>query len=117
MGELLDYVEHAILPSIVGAILNKVVRPDMIAVLGPQPDARSVRQPEPAAFGLLIGDLQPLLSPDPLDALVVDEPARLLQQHRLGLVTRALECDPAEEVLAEIRRQAVEVGDDLGLVL
>src|SRR5277367_2733974 len=80
MGELLNHVEHAILPSIVGAILNKIVGPDMIAVLGPQPDARSVCQPKPAAFGLLIGDLQPLTSPDPLDPLVVDEPARLLQQ-------------------------------------
>jgi hypothetical protein len=52
----------------------------MIAVLGPQPDARSVGQPEPASFGLFIGDLQPLASPDALDPLVVDYPARLAQQ-------------------------------------
>ena len=59
------------------------------------------------------------LAPLPARAAKLSEAkiARLLQQHRLGLVTRALECDPAEEVLAEIRRQAVEVGDDLGLVL
>src|SRR4051794_34157371 len=49
-------------------------------MLWPQPDARSVRQPEPSAFGLLPGDLQPLASPDPLDPLVVDEPACSAQQ-------------------------------------
>ena len=80
VGELVDDVEHPIPASIVGAVLDEVVGPDMIAVLRPQPDARSVGQPEPAAFGLLMGDLQPLASPDPLDPLVVDYPARLAQQ-------------------------------------
>src|SRR4051812_12552069 len=49
-------------------------------MLWPQPDARSVRQPEPSAFGLLPGDLQPLASPNPLDPLIVDEPACSAQQ-------------------------------------
>jgi hypothetical protein len=39
-----------------------------------------VGQPEPAALGLLMGDLQPLALPDPLDPLVVDCPARLAQE-------------------------------------
>jgi hypothetical protein len=52
----------------------------MIALLRPQPDARSIGQPEPAALGLLRWDLQPLASPDTLDPLVVDYPARLAQQ-------------------------------------
>ena len=47
----------------------------MVGMLGAQPDARSVRQPEPAALGLFGGDLQPLAPPDPLDPLVVDHPA------------------------------------------
>ena len=38
-GELIDDVEHSIFPAIVGAVLDKVVGPDVIAVLGPQPDA------------------------------------------------------------------------------
>ena len=80
VGELVDHIEHSIFPSIVGAVLDKVVGPDVIAVLGSQPNARSVCQPEPAALGLLRGDFQPLASPDPLDPLVVDEPASLLQQ-------------------------------------
>ncbi len=62
------------------AVLDKVIGPDMIAVLRPQPNARSVGQPEPAALGLLMGNLQPLTLPDTLDPLVVDCPARLAQQ-------------------------------------
>jgi hypothetical protein len=41
MGELVEHVEHPILASIVGAVLDKVVGPDMIALLRPQSDARS----------------------------------------------------------------------------
>ena len=80
MGKLVEHVEHPIPASIVGAVLDKVVGPDVIAVLRPQPDARSVRQPEPAALRLLMGNLEPLASPDTLDPLVVDCPARLAQQ-------------------------------------
>jgi hypothetical protein len=52
----------------------------MIAMLGAKPDARAVVQPEPTALGLPGRDLQPLASPDPLDPLVVDEPAGPAQQ-------------------------------------
>ena len=63
-----------------GTVLDEVVGPDMIALLRAQPNARSVGQPESAALGLLSWDLQPLASPDTLDPLVVDYPARLPQQ-------------------------------------
>src|SRR5215207_9381007 len=78
--ELVDDVEHPEPPSVVRPVLDEVVGPDVVAMLGPQPDARSIRQPEPSAFGLLPGDLQPLASPNPLDPLVVDEPACSAQQ-------------------------------------
>jgi hypothetical protein len=80
MGELVEHVEHSILASVMGAVLDEVVGPNMIALLRPQSDARSVGQPEPAALGLLRWDLQPLASPDALDPLVVDDPARLAQE-------------------------------------
>jgi hypothetical protein len=80
MAELVEHVEHPVPASIVGAVLDEVVGPDMIAVLRPQPNARSVGQPEPAALGLLMGNLQPLALPDTLDPLVVDDPTRLAQQ-------------------------------------
>ncbi len=52
----------------------------MVGALGPQPDARSIGQPQARAFRLPGGDLQPLASPDPLDPLVIDQPAGPPQQ-------------------------------------
>jgi hypothetical protein len=68
-----------------GSILDEVVRPDVIAPLRPKPDTRSVMQPQTTAFGLLLGNLQPLTPPDPLDPLVVDDPACLIPQHPRNL--------------------------------
>ena len=62
------------------AILDEVVGPHVIAVLGPELDAGAVVQPETTALRLPGGHLQPLASPDPLDPLVVDEPAGPAQQ-------------------------------------
>jgi len=75
VGELVDDVEHADFASIMGAVLDKVVGPDVVAPLRPEPDARSVIQPQASAFRLPGGDLQPLTSPDPLNPLVIDQPA------------------------------------------
>jgi len=80
--ELVQDVEHAILPSIMGAVLDEVVGPHVIAMLRPQADARAIRQPQTAAFRLLLGDLQPFMPPNPLDPLVVDQPAGIPQQSR-----------------------------------
>ena len=68
----------------ISLVFDKVLElgsgPDMIALLRPQPNARSIGQPEPAALGLLRWDLQPPASPDTLDPLVVDYPARVAQE-------------------------------------
>ena len=39
VGELVDHIEHPIFASIVGAVLDEVIGPDVFAVLGTQPDA------------------------------------------------------------------------------
>jgi len=39
MRELVDHVEHAILPSVMGSILDKVIGPDMVGPLSAQADA------------------------------------------------------------------------------
>ena len=93
VAELVEHVEHPVLATIVGAILDEVIGPDLIALLRPQPDARSVGQPEPAALGLLMGDLQPLALPDTLDPFVVDCPARLAQQFGDLAIAIAAEID------------------------
>ena len=80
VGELVDDVEHADLAPVVGSVLDEVVGPDMIAVLGPEADAGAVVQPQAATLRLSGRNLQPLASPDPLDPLVVDQPASPAQQ-------------------------------------
>jgi hypothetical protein len=80
VGELVDDVEHADLSPIVRTVLDEVVGPDVIAVLGPEPDAGAVVEPEATPLRLPGRNLQPLASPDPLDPLVVDEPASPAQQ-------------------------------------
>ena len=58
--ELVDDVQHAIFPPIVSAIFDEVVRPNMVWILWPQPDARSVIEPESSSLRLLIWNPQPL---------------------------------------------------------
>ena len=45
VGELVDDIEHAILPPLMGAVLDEVIRPDMVAALRPEADARSITEP------------------------------------------------------------------------
>jgi hypothetical protein len=65
----------------VPAILDEVIGPDIVGPLGAQTDAGSVRKPNATVLGLFGGDLQPLAPPDPLDPLVVDDPAVGRAQH------------------------------------
>src|SRR5918998_399959 len=106
--ELVDDVEHAVLPSVMGAVLDEVVGPDMVGALGPQAEAGAVRQPEPPALGLLFGDLQPLAAPDPLHPLVVDHPAGCGSQ-QLG--------DLAVAIAAVLARELDDVGGEPFLVV
>ena len=59
VGELVDDVEHAELASIVGAVLDEVVGPDMVAVFRPEPDARSIVQPQRPRLGCFCGTFSP----------------------------------------------------------
>src|SRR5215207_11046297 len=80
MGELVDDVEQAELAAIVGAVLDEVIRPHVIGVLWSQPEAGPVREPQPPALGLPGRHFEPLAAPDPLDPLVVHEPARVSEE-------------------------------------
>ncbi len=89
------------------AIFDEVVRPDMVWILGPQPDARSVIEPESSSLQLLMWNLQPLPPPDPLDAFEVDDPAGFPQQRR----------DPAIAVAAVTGREFDNVGSQRRFVV
>ena len=80
VGELVDDVKHAKFPAIVGTILDKVVGPHVIGVLGAQSQARSLGQPQPSALGLPGRHFEPFAAPDPLHPLVVHQPPRTAQQ-------------------------------------
>jgi hypothetical protein len=58
-GELVDQIEHAVLPSVVGSVLDEVIGPDMVRMLRPQTDTAPVVQPEPPLFGCFCGTLSP----------------------------------------------------------
>src|SRR4051812_45684245 len=51
----------------------------MVRVFRPQPNARSIIEPEPASLRLLLRNLQPLPPPDPLDAFDVHYPPGVSQ--------------------------------------
>ena len=106
-GELVDDVEHAELPPVVGPVLDEVVGPDVVRVLRPQTDARSVVQPEPALLRLPGRHLQPLPPPDPLDPLDVHRPAGLPQHRR----------DPPVAVAAVLGGERDDVGGQRRLVV
>src|SRR5690606_27871732 len=111
-GELVDDVEHAESPAIVGPTLDEVIGPDMVWMLGSKPDGRSVIQPEPPLLRLLVGNLEPLPPPDPFDTLGVHRPA-FGPQHRR---------DPAVAVAPipgskpdDISRQRILIGSAMRL--
>jgi hypothetical protein len=79
----------------------------MIGMLRPEPEARSVIEPEPGSFRLLLGNLQPLPPPDPGDPLVVHNPACPAQHHR----------DAAIAVAAILEGQRDDVGGQCRLVI
>ena len=61
----------------------------MVGMFRPKPDAGVLVAPEPPAPGLLVRNLQPLASPDPLDPLAVHDPAGSMQHRRDATITVA----------------------------
>src|SRR5215204_5092297 len=60
-----SWVNSSMMLSIVGAVLDKVVGPDVVGVLRSQADAGAVGEPKASTLRLLGRDLQPLAPPDP----------------------------------------------------
>mgnify|MGYP003335809057 FL=1 len=60
--------------------MDKINRPDMVRIIGPQPDDRGIMVVEPLAALMASGQLQTLFPPYPLDLLVVDQEAFSLQK-------------------------------------
>ena len=73
--EFVDDRQHLEGTTIMGAVLYKVIGPDVVAMGGPEPDARPVVEPQPSTLWLFLRNLQPLLAPDTFDPLMIDLPA------------------------------------------
>ena len=79
----------------------------MALALRPQPDARAVIQPKPAALGLLLRYFQPFPPPDAVDPFEVDPPAFLAKQHR----------DPTVAIAAIVRGKPDDGGRQRILII
>ena len=59
LGNLVDDVEHAELPAVVGTVLDEVVGPDMVGTLWSEPHTRAVIQQSCPFLSCLPGTLSP----------------------------------------------------------
>lgn len=80
--ELVNNVQHSILPPIMRTVFNKVMRPDVVGIFGTKTNAGSVVEPKTSAFGLFGKYFQPLTSPDRSYPLSIHPPALVLQHRR-----------------------------------
>ena len=85
---------------------HEVVRPDVAPIQRPQPDARSVVEPQPTSLRLPLRHLQPLLPPDPLHPLVLHPPALDAEHVR----------DASVAVAAESTRESHDITSERPLV-
>ena len=72
--ELIDHGQHAEGTTVLGAVLDKVIRPDMARTLSLWLNAGTVIQPQPAAFGSFLRHFKAFSPPDPIDPLQVHPP-------------------------------------------
>jgi hypothetical protein len=82
----IQYLDWA---TIVSTVCHEIIGPDMMAMGGPEPDARPIVEPETSAFGLFLRNLQPLLAPDAFHPLMIDSPTPSSEQGRNPSITVA----------------------------
>lgn len=86
---LVDERQDAQAATVVGLALDEVEAPDVIAMERPQPYAGAIVQPQPASRPMLLRDLEPLTTPDPLNPVLAHLPPGCLQQRGDTAVTVA----------------------------
>src|SRR5919112_54757 len=98
-----------------GAVLDKVVTPDMIGIPRPQPDARTIVEPEPPLLRLLLWHFEPLPPPDPLNPLPVHLPPGLPQQSGDAPVAITAVLESQSDDVSGQSRFVIRGGGDLAL--
>jgi len=79
-GELVEYCEHLVAAAIAELVVDEVDAPDVVRMGRPESDDGAVLVVEPSPPLVSLRQLQPFLTPDPLDLLVIDPPAFDAQQ-------------------------------------
>lgn len=85
---LVENVENPKGPTILSPIRDEVIRPDMMAVRGPQPEARPIGAPESSALRLFRWHFEAFVSPNCVHAIFAHVPALASQEIRHGSVAR-----------------------------
>jgi hypothetical protein len=86
---LIDQVQDAHTAAIVRSRTHEVIAPHMVRVHRSEAHTRTIVEPQPASWLLLFGYLQPFTTPDPLDSVLADLPARSLEQRRDSAISIA----------------------------
>lgn len=86
-GVLIDQVQYPRCATILRSGAHEVVAPHMVPALRPEPNARSIVEPQPPPWLLLLRNFQPFATPDALDSILANMPVRPLQQSRDASVT------------------------------
>jgi hypothetical protein len=63
--------EHPQRPTISSTVMHKIIAPDVILMLRTKSNTRPIVMPHPSPFRLTLGNLQPLLPPQPFNTLVI----------------------------------------------
>ena len=87
----------------------------MVGMFRAKPDAGVLVAPEPPALGLLVRNLQPLASPDPLDPLAVHRPAGSMQHRRYATIAVAAILGGKRDDVGGQRRFIIRSGGVLAL--
>lgn len=87
----------------------------MVGMFRAKPDAGVLVAPEPPAPGLLVRNLQPLASPDPLDPLAIHNPAGSMQHRRDATITVTAILSGERDDVGGQRRFIVRSRGDLAL--
>jgi hypothetical protein len=78
--EFVDDRQYLNRTAVASAVCHEIIGPDMMTMGGPEPDTRPIIEPRTSSLGLLLGNFQPLLTPDAFHPLVIDPPAGSSEQ-------------------------------------
>src|SRR4051794_22748202 len=84
-----DERQNAQAAPVMGVAFHKIEAPDMVGPLRAETNAGAVVEPQPTAWPMLLGHLEPLTAPDALNPVLAHMPACDLQQSGDAAIVQA----------------------------